>query len=156
MRLKESAAMADEMERATRLRETFFPSSDECILSNMWATRRLLQAAAASSRNGKTSTGLFGLPIHSRPLPHLLSVYSSTLSDLAALPSTAVYRQATEAITKQRIDVIKRASGEQGEEGGEAAVEKVEAELGLGVIEEVINIAEDERKLVAKVGEWKS
>jgi NADH dehydrogenase (ubiquinone) 1 alpha subcomplex subunit 5 len=122
----------------------------------MWATRRLLQAAAGSSRNGKTSTGLFGLAIHPRPLPHLLSVYSSTLSELASLPPTAVYRQAIEALTKQRIEVIKQASGEQGEEGAEGAVEKVEAELGLGVIEEVIRMAEDERALVSKIGEWKS
>jgi NADH dehydrogenase (ubiquinone) 1 alpha subcomplex subunit 5 len=126
------------------------------IATTMWATRRLLQAAASSSRNGKTSTGLFGLAVHPRPLPHLLSVYSSTLSDLAGLPPTAVYRQATEALTKHRIDVIKAASGEQGEAGGEAAVEKVEAELGLGVIEEVIKMAEEERTLVSKVGEWKS
>lgn len=53
------------------------------------------------------------------------------------------------------MQVIQAAAGPDGHEGGEEAVERVEKELELGQIEEVIQIAEDEERLVTKMLEWR-
>lgn len=93
------------------------------------------------------STGITGLAVHPTPLPHLLQTYKSTSSIISQLPAESVYRQATEAIISHRTGVIQRA------ENNVAAVEK---ELDEGMIEQVIEKAEDELKLAAKMLEWKA
>jgi NADH dehydrogenase (ubiquinone) 1 alpha subcomplex subunit 5 len=103
-------------------------------------TRPLFQAAR------KTTTGLTGLSVHPDPLPALQRTYEETLSALAALPATSVYRQGTEALTRRRLGVVQQASGDV------AAVEKA---IDEGQIEEVLVGAEDELKLVGKMAEWK-
>lgn len=93
----------------------------------------------------KTTTGLFGIAVHPNPRPHLIKTYNETLEALLLLPPTAVYRQATEALTKQRLSIV-----ESTEDVGE-----IEEKIGTGQIEEVIMQAEDEQKLVAKMEEWR-
>ncbi|RKP25105.1 ETC complex I subunit conserved region-domain-containing protein, partial [Syncephalis pseudoplumigaleata] len=92
------------------------------------------------------TTSLTGISVHPNPRPHLIKVYHETLEALKPIPSTAVYRQAAEALTRQRLGVVERLEN----------VEDIEETLDAGQIEEVIIQAEDELKLVAKMIEWKA
>ncbi|KAL8283281.1 hypothetical protein RQP46_005691 [Phenoliferia psychrophenolica] len=121
------------------------------------ATALLRQATQASPAPAagvrtRTTTGLTGLAVHPQPLPSLLSLYSSTLAMVGQMPPSAVYRQSVESITKERIATIEQLGGD----GAEASIQAVEAKLGVGLIEEVILMAEGELKLAAKMVEWKS
>lgn len=117
---------------------------------------RLLSSVPAygvGRRGNKLTTGLHGLPVHPDPLPQLVQIYKSTLTALeSSIPKGVVYRQSAEAITQHRLSVVEKHQAK----GGEDAVEAVEQELGAGVIEEVIKVAEGERSLVDKMAEWKS
>lgn len=119
-------------------------------------TLRLLAAApsqAASIPNrSKVTTGIVGLSVHPSPFTALRSTYSSTLSILSKMPPAAVYRQAAEGITTDRLAAIDAL----GAAGDEAAIEAVERKIGAGQIEEVIAQAEDELSLAGKMLEWKA
>jgi NADH dehydrogenase (ubiquinone) 1 alpha subcomplex subunit 5 len=86
------------------------------------------------------------VPVHPNPRPHLIKVYQDTLEALEPIPSTAIYRQAAEALTKQRLSVVEQLE----------SVEEIERTLDAGQIEEVIVQAEDELQLVSKMLEWKA
>ncbi|KIY71587.1 NADH2 dehydrogenase [Cylindrobasidium torrendii FP15055 ss-10] len=95
----------------------------------------------------KSSTGITGLAVHPRPLPVLQETYQNTLQRLSAFPATSVYRQATEALTHHKLEILKAANGD---------VARVEKELDEGQIEESLVIAEDEWRLAGKMLEWKA
>ncbi len=95
----------------------------------------------------KSTTGIYGLKVHQNPLPELLKTYQSTLTALSALPSTSVSWQSVEALTQHKLNIVQKANGD---------VEAAEKELDEGHIEESLDIAQDELKLVAKVAEWKA
>jgi len=103
-------------------------------------TRPLYQAL-------KQSTGITGLAVHPDPLPALIKTYESTLTSLEALPASSVYRQGVEALTLNKLKLVKAANGD---------VAKAEAALDEGQIEEAIDIASDELKLTSKMLEWKA
>ncbi|KAI9305817.1 ETC complex I subunit conserved region-domain-containing protein [Cunninghamella echinulata] len=105
----------------------------------MFYSRRLLQAAT------KVTTGLTGIPVHPNPRPHLIQTYNNTLSALSRFPAHAVYRQATESFTKNRLSIVESTED----------VNEIETKIGGGQIEELILQAEDELKLVSKMEEWK-
>ncbi|KAJ9106900.1 hypothetical protein QFC20_003908 [Naganishia adeliensis] len=109
----------------------------------MFRSSRILLNAV---RGTKVSTGITGLAVHPDPLPVLTQTYKSTLSLLSQLPAESVYRQATEAVLKQRAAIIEKANGD---------VEAVERELDSGMIEQVLQVAKDEQSLAAKMLEWK-
>lgn len=90
-------------------------------------------------------TGITGLAAVPNPRPVLIEVYKSTLSALNDLPAHSVYRQATSALTKQRLEIV-----EKNEDT--SAIENL---IGQGLIEEVIKAAESELSLVARMNEWK-
>jgi len=106
------------------------------------ATRCLRQLS-----NLKASTGIFGLAVHPDPLPALQKTYTSTLSLLNTIPSTSVYRQGVEALTRHKLKVVEEAKGD---------VASVEAKLDEGQIEQVLEAAESELGLVSKMIEWKA
>ncbi|BEJ12458.1 hypothetical protein CspHIS471_0209180 [Cutaneotrichosporon sp. HIS471] len=106
------------------------------------ATRPLFYAAQAL----KETTGRVGLPVHKNPLPALKSLYTETLTGLAALPASSVYRQATEALTKNRMAIVERA----GED-----ISAAERELGT-IVEIAIEEAKIEKHLLGQMGEWKA
>ncbi|WVN89176.1 uncharacterized protein L203_104392 [Cryptococcus depauperatus CBS 7841] len=106
----------------------------------------MLRASRAVFSALKSSTNLTGLTVHPDPLPALTAIYSNTLTSLGTLPPTSVYRQATEAVTKHRLDVVQKAQGD---------VEKVEKELGK-MVELLIEEGKGEEGLVVKIKEWKS
>jgi NADH dehydrogenase (ubiquinone) 1 alpha subcomplex subunit 5 len=93
----------------------------------------------------KASTGITGLEAHPDPLPALQKTYTSTLNLLSSLPSTSVYRQATEAITKHRLQTVE-SSGED--------VAKFESALG-SMAEVILEEAKAEQQLVGNMVEWK-
>jgi NADH dehydrogenase (ubiquinone) 1 alpha subcomplex subunit 5 len=95
----------------------------------------------------KRSTGITGLNVHSNPLPKLVETYKSTLSVLSSMPSTAVYRQAAEAMTKHRLSIVEKANG---------SISAVESELQDGQIEQTLDIATDELNLAKSMLEWKA
>ena len=105
-------------------------------------TRPLLNVARL-----KTTTGITGLKVHPDPLPALTEAYEHTLSALKFIPETSVYRQGVEALTNNKLRILKEAEG---------SVEKAEKELGEGQIEESLDIAQDELALVSKMIEWKA
>lgn len=94
----------------------------------------------------KSSTGITGLEVHPDPLPALAATYKSTLNLLSTIPSSSVYRQATEAITKHRLSLVEGANGN---------ITAVEKELGRQV-EETLVEAKDEETLAGKMIEWKA
>lgn len=51
-------------------------------------------------------TGLAGLVTHPSPRPTLIFLYKSTLDKLKGFPESSVYRKSTEALTKQRLEII--------------------------------------------------
>jgi NADH dehydrogenase (ubiquinone) 1 alpha subcomplex subunit 5 len=115
-----------------------------------------LNPYSASRRGNKLTTGLTGLPVHPNPLPALLETYKATLSSLSSqIPRGVVYRQSAEAITQHRLQVVQKHAGADANQGGENAIQAIEKELNLGIIEEVVKMAEDEQSLVAKMAQWK-
>ncbi|KAJ6604694.1 ETC complex I subunit conserved region-domain-containing protein [Mycena vulgaris] len=66
-------------------------------------TRPLFQAL-------RSTTGLTGLAVHPDPIPVLTSTYQSTLAQLAHIPETSVYRQATEALVQNKLNILKAAN----------------------------------------------
>ncbi|GJJ78002.1 NADH dehydrogenase (ubiquinone) 1 alpha subcomplex subunit 5 [Entomortierella parvispora] len=104
----------------------------------MFATRSLFSVV-------KKSTGIYGLPVHPDPRPQLISIYKDTLKTLEQIPSHAVYRQATSALTTHRLNVV-----EANED-----IAKIEKTLDAGQIEEVVVQAAEELKLAGKMLEWK-
>ncbi|KAJ3814500.1 hypothetical protein EV368DRAFT_35823 [Lentinula lateritia] len=103
-------------------------------------TRPLFQVA-------KTTTGITGLSVHPNPIPTLTQTYKATLEALAALPSTSVYRQGTEALTLKKLSIVDAAKGD---------IAFIEQGLDEGQIEESLLIASDELQLVGKMAEWKA
>lgn len=76
----------------------------------------------------------------------MIQTYNQTLEALSRLPTTAVYRQATEALTQHRLSIVESTEN----------VDEIEAKIDVGQIEEIILQAQDELKLVGKMEEWKA
>lgn len=64
---------------------------------------------------------------------------------MTRIPSTAVYRQATESLTQHRLNIVESTEN----------IEEIESKIDVGQIEEIIMQAEEELKLLAKMEEWK-
>lgn len=92
-------------------------------------------------------TGLTGLYQHPNPRPVLIKLYNATLKRLdEKFPKDSVYRQSVEELTKARLAVVEK----------NQVVERIEKEIGCGLIEELIVQANDEFNLAAKMAEWKA
>lgn len=68
--------------------------------------RLLANAKPAKYLEPFTPTGLTGLATHPSPRPTLIYLYSNTLHKLRAFPESSVYRQSTEAVTRQRLEIV--------------------------------------------------
>lgn len=103
------------------------------------------------------TSGITGLAIHPTPFQALRETYGSTLSQLQAMPPSAIYRQATEAVTNQRLSLIDACEAKATASNGEAVIAEFENEIEEAhCIEEVIDAAETELELVKKMSEWKA
>jgi len=130
----------------------------------MFATRvaryvpSAVRANATQFMRTKRTTNMAGLEIHPDPLPELESLYTKTLGVLEALPSSAVFRQSSEAVTQQRLSIVRAAMTENSRRNAyasEAAIDDVVKELDAGLIEEILDQAHDEFHLATKMIDWK-
>jgi NADH dehydrogenase (ubiquinone) 1 alpha subcomplex subunit 5 len=92
------------------------------------------------------TTGIAGIRVSPNPRPQLIQTYNQTLEALSRLPTTAVYRQATEALTQHRLSIVESTEN----------IDEIEAKIDVGQIEEIILQAKDELNLVGKMEEWKA
>ena len=114
---------------------------------------------AAASRT-RTSTHITGVAVHPAPLAALENTYTSTLSLLKTLPEESVYRNATSAVTEYRLAALRQIVQNEKSQGrsadNEEAISLFEEKMDQGLVEEVLNQAQHEQKLVAKMAEWKA
>ncbi|PYH47541.1 complex I NDUFA5 subunit family protein [Aspergillus saccharolyticus JOP 1030-1] len=71
-------------------------------------------------------TGLTGLNTHPSPRSTLIFLYTSTLNKLKSFPESSVYRQSTEALTRQRLQIVESTKPP----GFEAWLERVKKTVG--------------------------
>jgi len=69
-------------------------------------TRLLASAKPQRFLEPYVPTGLCGLMNHPTPRPTLIYLYNSTLEKLKDLPTSSLYRQSTEALTKHRLKIV--------------------------------------------------
>ncbi|XP_010633659.1 NADH dehydrogenase [ubiquinone] 1 alpha subcomplex subunit 5 isoform X2 [Fukomys damarensis] len=93
----------------------------------------------------KKTTGLVGLAVCETPQERLKILYTKILDVLGQIPKNAAYRKYTEQIASERLAVVE----------AESNVKKLEDQLQLGQIEEVILQAENELSLARKMIKWK-
>ncbi|XP_022098798.1 NADH dehydrogenase [ubiquinone] 1 alpha subcomplex subunit 5-like [Acanthaster planci] len=93
----------------------------------------------------KKSTGLVGLAVEAHPRDKLRVLYTKILGILQTVPKEAAYRQSTEQIVNDKLNVVK----------SEPNTEKLEMKINCGQIEEAIRQAEAELSLARKMVEWK-
>merc|ERR1711974_247723 len=123
------------------------------ITTTMFATKavRFVPSAMRASTatkflRTKRTTNIAGLEIHPDPLPELVSTYTHTLNVLKGLPESAVFRQSSEAVTPTSRETVY---------GSEAAIDRVVAAIDAGLIEEIVDQANDEFHLATKMIDWK-
>ncbi|KAF5732395.1 putative NADH dehydrogenase [Tripterygium wilfordii] len=92
----------------------------------------------------KQTTGIVGLDVVPNAREVLIGLYNKTLKEIQAVPSDEGYRKAVESFTKHRLTVCQE----------EDDWEKIEKRLGCGQVEELIEEAQDELKLIEKMIEW--
>ncbi|RWW00704.1 hypothetical protein GW17_00036310 [Ensete ventricosum] len=97
----------------------------------------MMQAA----KKVKETTGIVGLDVVPNAREVLISLYTRTLKEIQAVPQDEGYRKAVESFTRHRLQVCKD------EEDWEA----IEKRLGCGQVEELIEEAQDELKLIGKM-----
>ncbi len=93
----------------------------------MRSTSRLLATVKSARKylEPNTPTGLTGLSTHPAPRPALIYTYRQTLKKLEQIPKSSVYRQSTEALTKQRLEIVEA----QKPEGYEKWLERVRKQI---------------------------
>lgn len=93
----------------------------------MRSTSRLLATVKSARKylEPNTPTGLTGLSTHPAPRPALIYTYRQTLKKLGQIPKSSVYRQSTEALTKQRLEIVEA----QKPEGYEKWLERVRKQI---------------------------
>lgn len=121
----------------------------------------LASTPAAFAARLKKSTNITGLDVSSSPLNELESRYQKTLSLLTTFPETSVYRQATTALTQQRLEIVSKFVGEAQAvktqpEQVEEIYEQAERQLDAGQLEQVLEQAVAEYRLAAKMVDWKA
>jgi ETC complex I subunit conserved region len=110
----------------------------------------MLRRALPLLRRGlstKASTGIVGLPVEPRGREVLMQLSASILKAVAAFPETAHYRRVLEQVYSARLEACK----------AHTEVADIELAVGQGQIEELIEMARDEQKLIPKMaGAWPS
>nr|CAD1828583.1 unnamed protein product [Ananas comosus var. bracteatus] len=92
----------------------------------------------------KQTTGIVGLEVVPNAREVLISLYTKTLKEIQAVPEDEGYRKAVESFTRHRLRICQE----------EEDWEQIEKRVGCGQVEELIEEAEDELKLIAKMIEW--
>ncbi|KAG5533807.1 hypothetical protein RHGRI_027862 [Rhododendron griersonianum] len=92
----------------------------------------------------KETTGIVGLEVVPNARDVLISLYGKTLKEIQTVPEDEGYRKAVESFTRHRLKVCQE----------EQDLETIEKRLGCGQVEELIEEAQDELQLIAKMIEW--
>ncbi|KAK6925881.1 NADH dehydrogenase [ubiquinone] 1 alpha subcomplex subunit 5 [Dillenia turbinata] len=92
----------------------------------------------------KETTGIVGLEVVPNAREVLISLYNKTLKEIKAVPEDEGYRKAVESFTRHRLQVC-----QEEEDWGQ-----IEKRIGCGQVEELIEEAQDELKLISKMIEW--
>ena len=87
----------------------------------------------------KETTGIVGLEVVPNAREVLISLYTQTLDEITSVPEDEGYRKAVESFTRHRLQVCKE----------EEDWELIEKRLGCGQVEELIEEAKDELKLLS-------
>ncbi|KAG5600702.1 hypothetical protein H5410_032072 [Solanum commersonii] len=93
----------------------------------------------------KETTGIVGLEVVPNAREVLINLYRKTLEEIKAVPEDEGYRKAVESFTRHRLNVCVE----------EHESEMIEKRLGCGQVEELIEEAQDELKLIGHMNEWK-
>ncbi|WMV34003.1 hypothetical protein MTR67_027388 [Solanum verrucosum] len=86
----------------------------------------------------KETTGIVGLEVVPNAREVLINLYRKTLEEIKAVPEDEGYRKAVESFTRHRLNVCVE----------ERESEMIEKRLGCGQVEELIEEAQDELKLI--------
>lgn len=86
----------------------------------------------------KDTTGIVGLDVVPNAREVLINLYRKTLEEIKAVPEDEGYRKAVETFTRHRLSVCQE----------EEDWEMIEKRLGCGQVEELIEEAQDELKLI--------
>ncbi|GAB2299202.1 hypothetical protein Dimus_033274 [Dionaea muscipula] len=92
----------------------------------------------------KATTGIVGLEVVPNAREVLISLYRKTLKEIEAVPEDEGYRKAVESFTRHRLNVCQEVED----------WEEIEKRLGCGQVEELIEEAQDELKLMGLLKEW--
>ncbi|KAK2654002.1 hypothetical protein Ddye_013858 [Dipteronia dyeriana] len=92
----------------------------------------------------KETTGIVGLEVVPNAREVLINLYNKTLKEIQAVPEDEGYRKAVESFTRHRLEACQK----------EKDWEKIEKSIGCGQVEELIEEAQDELKLIGKMIEW--
>uniref|UniRef100_A0AC35TWP3 NADH dehydrogenase [ubiquinone] 1 alpha subcomplex subunit 5 n=1 Tax=Rhabditophanes sp. KR3021 TaxID=114890 RepID=A0AC35TWP3_9BILA len=115
------------------------------MYNNPYLTR-FKQKSKVSPDFYKQSTGLTGLFVVEHPHRSLKVIYARILRTLEKMPMDAVYRLSTEQIVKRRLAFVEK----------EDNIQKLEQQIGMGQIEEVIEQAEFELTTARAILETKA
>lgn len=86
----------------------------------------------------KETTGIVGLEVVPNAREVLINLYRKTLEEIKEVPEDEGYRKAVESFTRHRLNVCVE----------EHESEMIEKRLGCGQVEELIEEAQDELKLI--------
>jgi NADH dehydrogenase (ubiquinone) 1 alpha subcomplex subunit 5 len=111
--------------------------------ANVKASPILAQGArhavfAPALARSKITTGYVGLEVEPDAKPILLDLYAKTLEALEAVPPSAEYRKMVEGMTKERLAVVEKTDD----------LRAIEATIGSGQVEQLIEQAKDELSLI--------
>jgi NADH dehydrogenase (ubiquinone) 1 alpha subcomplex subunit 5 len=98
-------------------------------------------AALRAARAVKETTGIVGLEVAPNAREVLIGLYTRTLKEIEAVPKDEGYRKAVESFTNHRLQICQE----------EDDWKRIEDRIGCGQVEELIEEAEDELKLIAKM-----
>merc|ERR1719198_2105711 len=101
--------------------------------------------ARAVAYAGRKTTGIVGVPRAADPIASLVATYKETLGVTAAMPADSAYRKNVEALTTSRLNVVEKTTD----------FDSIEAQIGAGQMEEVMEQASHELSLAKMMTEWK-
>ncbi|XP_047072120.1 probable NADH dehydrogenase [ubiquinone] 1 alpha subcomplex subunit 5, mitochondrial [Lolium rigidum] len=101
-------------------------------------------AALRSARAVKQTTGIVGLEVEPEARKVLIGLYTRALDEIKAVPEDEGYRKAVESFTRHRLQICQE----------EDDWKRIEDRIGCGQVEELIEEAQDELKLIGKMIEW--
>lgn len=117
------------------------------VAFNLRSVHSQLSQSCFSTCSKKISTGLTGLQADSNSRQNLLELYTELNHKLSVLPEDFAYRKGMLVLLNSRKNLIENEAYSDLD---------LEAEIGEGQLEELVEQAEDELKLVEKlVNEWK-